>query len=107
MEIQIKYFQCTILRTSVRYDELSPLVLMTTLNYLYVSFAGPTLNDKQMVIATGSGDALAIKLPSEKARDLLVAKLHRLCLDEQSKFSGSNMISAEPLRLTSDGGREM
>lgn len=68
-----------------------------------VKNVGPTLNIKQMVVATGSGDALAIKLPSEKARDLLVAKLHRLCLDEQSNYSGSNMISDKPKLLTLDG----
>merc|ERR1712070_397038 len=68
---------------------------------------GPTLNDKQMVIATGSGDALAIKLPSEKARDLLVAKLHRLCLDEQSKFAGTNLISPKPVLLGLDGQKTM
>ena len=33
--------------------------------------AGPTSNDKQMVIATGSGESLALRFQSTKARDIV------------------------------------
>ena len=58
---------------------------------------------RDMVLCIFAGVIHAYNLFDAYRLCVSVAKLHRLCLDEQEKYSGSNMLSPEPVLLTAEG----
>ena len=67
---------------------------------------GPTLNPHNAgLVLASKANVLAIRLPTTRARDLFVAKLHRLVFDVQCSQPGDKLLSDNPVVMNEAGER--